>query len=93
MTLPPLAASTLTLRETLSGLRYCLDGRPLHGGDTIAICFSGGWVIGRFEWSSDPAERPRLHCSIELVGGRVAPFELTIPEAAILRRCSPGAIL
>jgi len=84
---------TLKLAETLSGLRYCLDGKPLRGGDILELCFSGGWVVGRFEWTSDPAERPTFHCSIELVGGKVEPFDLAIPEGAILRRCSPGAIL
>jgi hypothetical protein len=87
------SAETIEIAETLSGWRYCLEGRPLHGGDTVALCFSGGWVIGRFEWNSDLSERPRLHCSIELVGGKVEPFSLVIPEGAILRRCSPGAIL
>jgi len=84
---------TLKLTETLSGLRYCLDDKPLRGGDVLALCFSGGWVVGRFEWSSDPAEPPTFHCSIELVGGKVEPIDLVIPEGAILRRRSPGAIL
>lgn len=83
----------MRLAETLSGLRYTLEGRPLLGGDTIAMCFSGGWVIGRFEWNGDPGEPPRFHCSIELEGGKVAQFEVAIPERALLRRESPGAIL
>ncbi len=83
----------MRLAETLSGLRYTLEGRPLLGGDTIAMCFSGGWVVGRFEWNGDPGEPPRFHCSIELEGGKVAQFEVAIPERALLRRQSPGAIL
>lgn len=84
---------TPRLTETLSGLRYCLDDKPLRGGDILALCFSGGWLVGRFEWSSDPADLPTFHCSIELVGGKVEPIDFAIPEGAILRRCSPGAIL
>lgn len=84
---------TLRLVNTLSGLRYSLQGRPLLGGDTIAVCFSGGWVVGRFEWNSDPAEPPRFHCSIELEGGKVHALDFAIPERALLRRESPGAIL
>lgn len=91
MSLQPVG--TLKLTDTLSGLRYCLDGKPMLGGDILALCFSGGWVVGRFEWNSDPAERPTFHSSIELVGGKIEPFTVTIPEGAILRRCSPGAIL
>lgn len=87
------APETLKLIETLSGLRYTLEGKPLLGGDTVAMCFSGGWVIGRFEWSSDPAEPPRFHCSIELEGGKVERFDIAIPERALLVRKSPGAIL
>lgn len=84
---------TLKLTETMSGLRYTLEGRPLLGGDTVALCFSGGWVVGRYEWNSDPAERPKFHCSIELAGGEVERFEIDIPERALLLRQSPGAIL
>ena len=91
--MPSQPASTLKLMQTLSGLRYCLDDKPLLGGDTLALCFSGGWVIGRFEWNSDPSVAPRFHCSVELVGGKVEPFDLAIPEGALLRRCSTGAIL
>jgi hypothetical protein len=84
---------TLKLINTLSGLRYCLQGKPILGGDTLAMCFSGGWVVGRFEWNSDPAERPRFHFSIELDGGQVESLDISIPERALLRRQSPGAIL
>jgi hypothetical protein len=84
---------TLKLAERPSGLRYTLAGKPLCGGDTLALCFSGGWVVGRFEWSSDPSAPPRFHFSIELQGGRVARFDIPIPEGALARRESPGAIL
>jgi hypothetical protein len=76
----------LQLVETQSGFRYALRGKPLYGGDTIALCFSGGWVIGRFEWNSDLDRPPRFHCSIEIEGGRVAAFSLDIPEGALVLR-------
>ncbi len=76
----------LQLVNTQSGLRYSLRGKPLYGGDTIALCFSGGWVIGRFEWNSDLDQPPRFHCSIELEGGRVATCTLAIPEGALALR-------
>jgi hypothetical protein len=85
--------ATLKLINTLSGLRYSLLGKPLLGGDTLSMCFSGGWVVGRFEWNSDPAEPPRFHCSIELEGGQVEALDIVIPERTLLRRESPGAIL
>ena len=75
----------LVLAQTQCGLRYLLGGRTLSGGDTIAMCFSGGWVIGRFEWTTEPDERPRFHCSIELEAGRVAPCAVEIPEGALVR--------
>jgi hypothetical protein len=84
---------TLKLIDTLSGLRYSLQGKPLRGGDTVALCFSGGWVIGRFEWNSDPAEPPRFHCSIELEGGKVEMIDIAIPERALLLRKSHGAVI
>ncbi|HLV65345.1 MAG TPA: hypothetical protein VKY73_06015 [Polyangiaceae bacterium] len=84
---------TLEMVMTANGLRYALHGKPLFGGDTVALCFSGGWVVGRFEWTSDPAAPPRFHCSIELEGGGVEPFDFPLPERALLKRASPGAIL
>ena len=77
---------TIELRAGASGLRYYLADRPVHGGDTLQLCFSGGWVTGRYEWNADPSERPRFHCSIELEGGEVEECSIPIPEGALLRR-------
>jgi len=77
---------TLELRARASGPRFCLAGRPVHGGDTLQLCFSGGWVTGRYEWDGDPSTPPRFHCSIELEGGRVEECSLPLPEGALLRR-------
>jgi hypothetical protein len=51
----------------------------------MQLCFSGGWVTGRFEWSGDPGERPRFSCSIELDGGGVEEHVVEIPDRALLR--------
>ncbi|MBI5533599.1 MAG: hypothetical protein HY898_12845 [Deltaproteobacteria bacterium] len=78
-------SETLELRDGLSGPRYYLASRPLAGGTPIQLCFSGGWVTGRFEWSGDYADRPRMHCSIELCGGGTFDHSFEIPEDAIVR--------
>ncbi len=75
----------LELRVGPAGLRYHLSGRLVSGGATVALCFSGGWVTGRFEWSGDPAEPPSFSASIELAGGGVAEHRLPLPEGALLR--------
>ena len=49
------------------------------------LCFSGGWVTGRFEWNGELGEGPRFSCSIELDGGRVAEHSLEIPDGALMR--------
>jgi hypothetical protein len=76
--------STLTLRNGPLGLRHYLDDRIVNGGEPIEICFSGGWVVGRYERGPDP-ERPSFHCSIERAGGGVAELVIEIPEGALVR--------
>jgi hypothetical protein len=76
---------TLELRHGLVGDRYYLDGRLLNGGDILELCFSGGWVTGRYEWNPERAENPRFYCSIELAGGGVTEHVLEIPNRALLR--------
>jgi hypothetical protein len=72
------------LRDSPLGLRHYLGGRLVNGSDTIEICFSGGWVVGRYERTDDP-ERPLFHCSIELANGGVAKCVIEIPDGAIVR--------
>ena len=80
-------AKTLELRPDLAGRpRYYLAGRPVPGGSVVQLCFSGGWITGRFDWSGSTDERPRLSCSIELDGGGAGEHSLAIPERALLRR-------
>jgi hypothetical protein len=77
---------TLELVERLGRMRYRLGERVIRGGDVVALCFSGGWVTGRFEWTGEPQERPPFHYSLELLGeGRVAEGVMEIPEGAVLR--------
>jgi hypothetical protein len=81
----PSQATTLELKRGLAGTRYYLAGRLLNGGDTIQLCFSGGWVTGRYEWNPERPNNPYFHCSIELEGGRVAAHAIEIPDQALLR--------
>ena len=74
----------LVLRERGGRSRYYLLTRPLNGGDVVELCFSGGWVAGRFEWSGLP-HAPRFHFSVELGGGRVWESSFELPEDALLR--------
>ena len=78
-------AKSLELRDGPSGPRYYLTGKPVPGASVVEMCFSGGWVTGRFEWSGEPGERPRFFCSIELDGSGTAEHSVEIPERALLR--------
>jgi hypothetical protein len=79
-------AKSLELRTDLAGRpRHYLAGRPVVGGSVVQLCFSGGWVTGRFDWNGNIDERPRFSASIELDGGGVAEHSLEIPERALLR--------
>jgi hypothetical protein len=78
-------AKSLELRDGAGGFRYYLAGKPVDGASVMQLCFSGGWITGRFEWSGNPTGRPRFHCSIELDGGGVEEHSLEIPERALLR--------
>src|SRR3990172_435654 len=67
-------------------MRHYLSGRPVNGGDTIELCFSGGWVTGRYEWNSEQSEQqPSFHCSIVVDGGGVVERVIEIPENALVR--------
>ena len=62
-------ADTLELRARASGPRFHLAGRPVHGGDTLQLCFSGGWVTGRYEGvvSRGAAVRGVARCGVAVV--------------------------
>jgi hypothetical protein len=84
--------STLELVDRSGRVKYYLAGRVVTGGDPVDLCFSGGWVTGRYEWSGDVSERPSFHYSLELMAeGRVAQGIIEIPEGAVLRWPEPSA--
>jgi hypothetical protein len=79
-------SQTVRLVERDGRARYWLGDRPVNGGDPIDLCFGGGWVTGRFEWTGARVERPRFHYSISLVAqGRVVEGDLELPEGAVVR--------
>jgi hypothetical protein len=79
-------AKSLELRTGLGGRpRYYLAGRVVTGGSVLQLCFSGGWVTGRLDWSGESPVRPRFYASIELEGGGVEEHSLELPEGALLR--------
>jgi hypothetical protein len=75
----------LEFRQQGTRSTYFLLGRPLRGGDMIDLCFSGGWVTGRYEWSQRAEESPVFHFSVELGAGRVWQSSFAFPEGALLR--------
>lgn len=46
--------------------RYFLDGQPLHDGMAVQLCRNQKWLPGRFEWTGNCFELPRLR-----IGGRL----------------------
>ena len=82
----PRQIGTLELVAKPGRTKHYLNERPLSGGDPVELNFSGGWVTGRYEWSTDPGEPPYFHYSIQLqTEGEVAQGRLPIPVGALLR--------
>lgn len=82
MSSPP---ACLRLASRAGEMRHTLSGRAVNGGDTLDLCFSGGWITGRYEWGSEHSGQPSFHCSIVLEGGGVVERVIEIPEGALLR--------
>lgn len=78
------SSGELELEQRGTRCKHYLLGRPVNGGDVIQICFSGGWVTGRYEWSGVESA-PRFHFSVELGSGRVWESSFELPEGAIVR--------
>lgn len=74
----------LELRERNGRCKHWLLDRPVNGGDPLQLCFSGGWVTGRYEWSGADTP-PRFHFSVEVGAGRVWESSFELPEGALLR--------
>jgi len=79
------------------GARYRLAGRALEVGEVIEVYTNtaNGWVRGRFEWSGDPSQRPRIAMNLWDPNGQrdedglppwVGDLEATLPERAVCRR-------
>lgn len=79
------APGTLRLGTAQGGPRWFLLDRPVSGADVVALCCSGGWITGRFEWDAGMGGGPRFFFSIEIEGGEVVQHSLEIPEGALLR--------
>jgi len=78
-------AGVLELRERGGRSKHWLLERTVNGGDPLALCCSGGWIVGRYEWAGGEAA-PRFHFSVELAGGgRVWESSFELPEGALLR--------
>ena len=50
----------LELRDEASGLRYYLEGKPLHAGDLISVFTEHGWQEGRYEWNNREDSTPSV---------------------------------
>ncbi|TWU59622.1 hypothetical protein [Crateriforma conspicua] len=48
----------LELRDEESGLRYYLEGQPLHAGDLVSVFTKHGWEDARYEWNYNEGSRP-----------------------------------
>jgi hypothetical protein len=76
---------------------YLLDGRVLHSGDTAELYTdsANGWLRGRFAWSGEPGDPPRLLINLWDPKGRrdaegmppwIGEWGAPLPPRAALRR-------
>lgn len=85
----------LELRQESSGLRYYLDGRPVHAGtflelrlypDAVVndhhVAVGPSWLIGRYEWNCRPGTRPIFFFT---VADGLTGISATLPDGAICR--------
>lgn len=93
---------SLELRMEKTGARYYLDSQPVFPGQDIEIRLEGKvWLLGRFEWSAQATELPRLHVACggaweELDNPETATYPIppeivfSIPREALLRWPAQG---
>lgn len=93
---------SLMIKMEQNGARYYLGDQPIFPGQDLEILLEGRvWLLGRFEWSSQATELPRLHVACggaweELDDPETATFPIppeisfSIPREALLRRPEPG---
>jgi hypothetical protein len=81
--------SILVLGSDAGGLRHFLAGQPVHAGTYLELRLPDDrWVVIRYEWSWDPAARPRAHLALGGRGevlGYAEHVEFAMPERAELR--------
>jgi hypothetical protein len=85
-----------------NGARCYLGDQPVFPGQDLEILLEGRvWLLGRFEWSSQATELPRLHVACggaweELDDPETSTFPIppeisfSIPRDALLRRPAQG---
>lgn len=56
--------------------RHYLAGEPVNCGTLLELFDAGGWNVGRFEWSGNPADLPTFH-----IGERI----VSLTENSLLR--------
>jgi hypothetical protein len=56
--------------------RYYLDGDPVNCGTVLELFDAGDWILGRFEWSGNPADAPTFR-----IGERI----VSLSERSLLR--------
>ena len=40
--------------------RHYVAGEPVHCGDMLEAYVDGSWIVGRYDWTTDPDEEPTL---------------------------------
>lgn len=88
----------LVIKMDTNGARCYLAEHPVFPGQDLEILLEGRvWLLGRFEWSSQATELPRLHVACggaweELDDPETATFPIppeisfSIPRDALLRK-------
>jgi hypothetical protein len=81
--------SVLVLSSDAGGLCHFLAGQPVHAGTALELRLpEDRWVVVRYEWTWDLAERPRAHLALGGRGEALGYAELVafaLPERAELR--------
>jgi hypothetical protein len=97
------AGHSLVIKMGKNGARCYLADQPVFPGQDLEILLEGRvWLLGRFEWSSQATELPRLHVACggaweELDNPESATYPIppeisfAIPPDALLRRPEHGS--
>ncbi len=92
------AGRSLEFRTEPTGTTCYLESQPVYPGQDLELLLEGKlWLLGRFEWTSNIDERPRLHVACggaweEMDDPESSTYPIppeisfTIPMDALLRR-------